>query len=325
MTQDDIIIIGGGPTGIWGLYHTGLRQVRSRLIESLPELGGQVTAMYPEKFIYDVGGFPRVLGRELVDQLRLQSVKGSSEISLGEKVLEMHPEDRGWRLVTTAGERGAKAVVITSGLGAFRPKKLGLPEEDAYLGRGVSYFVRSVSRMEGRRIVIVGGGDSAVDWANAFRGKNHVTLVHRSDRFVAMPGSLEEMRSSGQVSIRTFTEVSAIRGGEKLEELVLRNVQSGEEDVVAADDLLISIGFNADLGPVRNWGLELKGGKILVDTEMRTNLPGVFAAGDVVTYPGKLNLIALGFAEIAIAVKSAVDHAFPGERHGLTHSSSRGF
>lgn len=325
MTRDDIVIIGGGPTGLWGLYHTQLRQVRARVIESLPELGGQLTAMYPEKFIYDVGGFPKVLARDLVEGIRLQSVKGSSEVSLGEKVLEMYPDGRDWQLVTSEGKRHAKAVIIASGLGAFKPKKLGLPEEDTFLDRGLSYFVRSVADLKGKRIVIVGGGDSAIDWANTFREQSRVTLVHRMDRFQAHEGSVEEMRASGQVALRTFATVAAIRGRDRVEEVVLRDTRTGEEESVKADELLICIGFNADLGPIRNWGLELQGGKIQVDTEMRTSLPGVFAAGDVVTYPGKLNLIALGFGEIAIAVKSAVDYAFPGERHGLAHSSSRGF
>lgn len=325
MPHDDITILGGGPVGIWGLYHTSLRQVKARLIESLPELGGQLSAMYPEKPIFDVGGFPRVMARDLVDSLVAQSVKGTSEVSLGEKVLGLHPDGSSWRILTTREEHVAKAVVIATGLGAFNPKKIGLLEEETFLGKGVSYFVRRVQDLDGKKIVVVGGGDSALDWVNTFKEKSQVTLVHRLERFQAHEASVREMEESRKVSVYRPWEVVEIRGKDQMESVRLRDVKTGDEQIVEADELLICIGFNADLGPIKNWGLQLQGGKIKVDREMRTNLPGVFAAGDAVTYPGKLNLIALGFGEVAIAVKSAVDHAFPGERHGLAHSSSRGF
>lgn len=325
MERDDITIIGGGPVGIWGLYHTGLRQVAARLIESLPELGGQLMAMYPEKYIYDVGGFPRILARELVDALITQSVREASQVSLSEKVLEMHPDGRGWRLLTSQGERQTKAVIIASGLGAFKPKQLGLPEEERFVGHGVAYFVKELGGYAKKRLVIVGGGDSAVDWANMFKDTSDVSVVHRLERFQAHPGSVKEMEDSGRVAVHMPWEVTAILGKERAEAVTIREVKTGKTRTLPLDALLICIGFNADLGPIRNWGLALEGNKIAVDTAMATNLPGVFAAGDVTTYPGKLNLIACGFGEMAIAVKSAVDYAFPGERHGLAHSSSRGF
>lgn len=325
MERDDITIVGGGPVGIWGLYHTSLRQVSARLIESLPELGGQLMAMYPEKFIYDVGGFPKILARELVEGLVEQSIKGSVSVSLSEKVLEMHPEGRDWRLVTSQGERLTKAVVIASGLGAFRPKKLGLAEEERFAGHGVAYFVKSLSDYEGKRIVIVGGGDSAIDWANTLQGRAEVSVVHRLERFQAHPASVTDMEESGRIATYMPWEVTAILGEDRVAAVTVRERETGEERTLPCDALLVCIGFNADLGPIKNWGLGLEGGKIRVGTDMATNLPGVFSAGDVTTYPGKLNLIACGFSEVAIAVKSAVDYAFPGERHGLAHSSSRGF
>lgn len=326
LDQDDVIIIGGGPVGIFGMYQAGLRQLRARLIESLPELGGQVSAMYPEKYIYDVGGFPKITGRDLVEQVSEQSLHGEGKaVSLNEKVEGMRKDGDGWLLTTSKGERRAKAIIITAGIGAFKPKSLGLEEEERFEGKGVYYFVRQLSDHYGKRIVIVGAGDSAVDWANTFRGKAEVTLIHRSDRFRAHPEAVKEMTESGEVQVKIPHRVVGISGDGRVESIRIEQLETHEETELPCDVLLICIGFNTDLGPMKSWGLEMKGGKIVVDSEMKTNVPGIFAAGDVNTYPGKLNLIALGFGEVAIAMASAVGHLNPGKRAGLAHSSSRGY
>ncbi len=324
-SECDIAIVGGGPIGIWGLYHARLRQVRAVLFDSLPELGGQLTAMYPEKDIFDVAGFPRVLARELVAQLVTQSVDDAKRVRAGEKVLSLTAVGEAWRIETTLGQYLAKAVVIATGLGAFRPKLLGVPGEEKFEGLGVSYFVKSLQALAGKRLVVVGGGDSAVDWANTFRRHGALTLVHRLERFQAHPASVQEMREGGEVEILMPWEVTALHGGDRLEAVTVRALDGSQERRIDCDELLVCIGFNADLGPLKAWGLTLSGGKVEVDREMRTNQPGIFAAGDVVTYPGKQNLIAIGFAEIAIAIRSAIEYAFPGVKSGLTHSSSRGF
>lgn len=321
----DIAIIGGGPVGIWGLYHARLRQVNALLFDSLPELGGQLMAMYPEKDIFDVAGFPRVLARELTSQLVAQSVDDPARVRVGEKVLSLRAEGEAWRLETTLGEHLAKSVVVATGLGAFRPKTLGVASEEAFEGRGVSYFVRSIQALAGKRLVVVGGGDSAVDWANIFSKHANLTLVHRLERFQAHPASVQEMTQSSNVEVLMPWEVTALSGTDHLQSITVRALDGSQQRDIACDELLVCIGFNADLGPLKAWGLSLSGGKVEVDREMRTNQPGVFAAGDVVTYPGKQNLIAIGFAEIAIAVKSATEHAFPGVKRGLSHSTARGF
>ncbi len=320
----DIAIVGGGPIGIWGLYHSHLRQVDARLFDSLPELGGQLMAMYPEKDIFDVAGFPRVLARELVEQLVAQSVDDQSRVRVGEKVLSLTADEGCWEIGTTQGQHRAKAVVVATGLGAFRPKTLGVAGEERFEGRGVAYFVKSLQALAKQRLVVVGGGDSAVDWVNTFSERSQVTLVHRLERFQAHPASVKRLLDSGTEVLMPW-EVCALDGADRLESVTVRALDGSEERRLPCDQLLVCIGFNADLGPLKAWGLTLSGGKVEVDREMRTNQPGVFAAGDVVTYPGKQNLIAIGFAEIAIAIRSATEHAFPGVKSGLTHSSSRGF
>ncbi|MHB1505814.1 MAG: NAD(P)/FAD-dependent oxidoreductase [Sulfobacillus sp.] len=324
MSECDIAIIGGGPIGIWGLYHAHLRQVNALLFDSLPELGGQLMAMYPEKDIFDVAGFPRVLARELVEQLMAQSVDEPTRVRVGEKVLALTQFDGLWQITTTLGQHLAKSVVVATGLGAFRPKALGVPGEERFEGQGVDYFVKSLDALAGKRLIIVGGGDSAVDWVNTFSGRSEVTMVHRLERFQAHPASVQRLVESG-VEVLMPWEVSALSGDDHLQTVTVRALDGSAERQLPCDQLLVCIGFNADLGPLKAWGLALSGGKVAVDREMRTNQPGVFAAGDVVTYPGKQNLIAVGFAEIAVAIKAATEHAFPGVKSGLAHSSSRGF
>lgn len=320
----DIAIVGGGPIGIWGLYHAHLRQVDAHLFDSLPELGGQLMAMYPEKDIFDVAGFPRVLARELVERLVAQSVDDPGCVRVGEKVLSLTPVDGLWQIGTTLGQHLAKSVVVATGLGAFRPKALGVAGEERFEGHGLDYFVKSLDALAGKRLVIVGGGDSAVDWANTFSERSEVTLVHRLERFQAHPASVQRLIDGGTEVLMPW-EVAALKGTDQLETVTVRALDGSAELELPCDQLLVCIGFNADLGPLKAWGLALSGGKVEVDREMRTNQPGVFAAGDVVTYPGKQNLIAIGFAEIAIAIKTATEHACPGAKSGLTHSSSRGF
>lgn len=321
---DDIAIIGGGPVGLFGLYHTNLRQLRARLFDSLPEPGGQVTALYPEKFIYDVGGFPKVTGRELIERLAEQSVRDSASVNLGEKVTDLAPAGENWLLTTHTGIYEARSVVITAGLGAFNPKKIGVPGEEEFQGRGVRYFVRSVEELYGKRILVVGGGDSAVDWANTFAGRSEVRVIHKLPRWQAHEESVELMRRSG-IWIGQPWELREIQGHGRVEAAVIGEVGSDSCETVAVDEILVCIGFSTDLGPIKGWGLPIRAGQIEVGWQMKTPLPGVFAAGDVVTYPGKTKLIALGFGEVAMAVDAAVHHLFPDKRITTMHSSDRGF
>lgn len=321
---DDIAIIGGGPVGLFGLYHTNLRQLRARLFESLPEPGGQVTALYPEKLIYDVGGYPRITGRELIDRLAEQSIRDNASVNLGEKVTELVQAGENWQVTSQSGTYEARSVVITAGLGAFNPKKLGAPGEEEFAGRGVQYFVRSVEAFYGKRILIVGGGDSAVDWANTFSAHADVRLIHKLPKWQAHEESVEIMQRSG-ITIGQPWELREILGGAHVEAAVIGEVGSDSSETIAVDEIFVCIGFSTDLGPIRGWGLPIKAGQIEVGWQMKTPLAGVFAAGDVVTYPGKTKLIALGFGEVGMAVDAAVHHLYPDKRITTMHSSDRGF
>lgn len=323
-TVDDITIIGGGPVGLFGLYHTHLRQLRARLIDSLPELGGQVSALYPEKLIFDVGGYPKVTGRELIEVLAEQSIKDGASVNLGEKVTDLAREGDLWRLTTSMGEHLTRTVVIAAGIGAFNPRHLNIPGEEELLGRGVQYFVRQVSAFHGKRVLVVGGGDSAVDWANTLIPHASVRVVHNLPKWQAHEESVERLRAS-DIPIGQPWELREILGKGHVEAAVIGPCGSDAQETVEVDEVLICIGFSTDLGPIKGWNLPIRGGQIQVDWGMKTPLEGVFAAGDVVTYPGKTKLIALGFGEVGMAVDSAVHYLFPEQRITTKHSSDRGF
>lgn len=323
-TLDDIAIIGGGPVGLFGLYHTNLRKLSARLFDSLPEPGGQVTALYPEKSIFDVGGYPKVTGRELVERLCEQSIRENASVNFGEKVTGLAPAGDHWLLTTHAGTYEARSVVITAGIGAFNPKKIGVPGEAEFEGRGVQFFVRSLEALRGKRILIVGGGDSAVDWANTLAPIAQVRLIHKLPKWQAHEESVEIMHRSG-IWIGQPWELHEIRGDERVRSAVIGEMGSDRTETVDLDEIVICIGFSTDLGPIKGWSLPIKGGQIEVGWQMKTPLPGVFAAGDVVTYPGKTKLIALGFGEVGMAVDSAVHHLYPDRRITTMHSSDRGF
>lgn len=322
----DVTIVGGGPVGLFGAFYAGLRGLKVRLFESLPELGGQLTAVYPEKFIYDVPGFPRVRAKELVSQLEEQAMQFRPEVHLSCPVvgLERRPDDGLIALSTGRGTFLTRAVVLTTGLGAFRPRKLTVPGVERWEGRHVHYWVRDLETFRNHRVLVVGGGDSAVDFALMLQPvARSVTLIHRRDRFRAYERSVQELYRSG-VSVLVFHELKALEGRDGLERAVVFHNQTGEERVLEVDQVVLALGFVADSALMRQWGLAMEGDAIQVrDFRMETNLPGVYAAGDAVTYPGKLKLIATGFGEVANAVNHAAHFidaslpSFPG------HSSNR--
>ena len=321
---DDIAIIGGGPCGLFGLYHANMRQVSARLFDSMPELGGQVTSLYPDKEIFDIGGMPRVKGRELIARLGEQCLKDGQSLCLGEQVLSLEREEEVFRLGTTMGEHLARTVVIAAGLGAFRPRQLGVPGEAEFCGRGVAYHVADIQRFVGQRVLIVGGGDSALDWANTLAPLAEVRLVHNLPKWQAHEESVVRMQNSG-VRYGQPWELREIEGEGRVQAAVIGPVGADSQERIAVDEILICIGFSTDLGPIKNWGLSIRGGQIEVDWGMRTGVDGVFAAGDIVTYSGKQRLIALGFGEVGLAVDSAVRHLHPQQRLITKHSSDRGF
>jgi thioredoxin reductase (NADPH) len=319
----DITIIGGGPTGLFGLFYAGLRQAKTKLIDSMSELGGQLTALYPEKYIYDMPGYPKVLTKHLVKAMVEQAIQFNPAICLEENVLDLKKEDNIniFKLTTNKGVHYTKTAIIAGGVGAFSPRKLKAKGIDELEGKGVYYTVKNPDAFAGKDIVIVGAGDSALDWALMLEPVvNSITLVHRRDVFRAHEESIQKLFKSS-AKIMLFYEVKEVHGQDKLEAVTIFENRSKEETTLKAEALIISIGFLASLGPIASWGLELENGSIKVNSKMETNIPGVYAAGDINTYPGKLKLIATGVGEAAIAVNFAKNYIDPTAKAFPGHSS----
>jgi ferredoxin/flavodoxin---NADP+ reductase len=311
----DLLVIGAGPTGLFSAYYAGFRGLRVAVVDSLPELGGQITAMYPEKQILDVAGFPTVKGRDLVEGLVAQAATAKPEYFLDRTAVTLrHDEDSVSVGLDDGREITAGAVLVTAGIGKFSPRPL--PAGDGWLGRGLEFFVPSFAPYAGKDVVIVGGGDSAFDWALHLEPvARSVTLVHRREAFRAHQRTVDAVRESS-VQIVTRAEVTALRGDGLLEAVDI--TVDGETSTHPAQAVVAALGFLADLGPLQQWGIEVAKRHVVVDSAMRTNLERVFAAGDITEYPGKVRLIAVGFGEAATAVNNAavaIDpsaHVFPG-------------
>lgn len=320
-TTADLLIIGAGPTGLYAAYYAGFRGHRVAVVDSLPELGGQITAMYPEKQILDVAGFPSVKGRDLVEGLVAQAATAKPDYFLDRTARDLVEDADGVTVTLDDGtEIRAGAVLITAGIGKFSPRPL--PAGEGWLGRGLEFFVPSFAPYAGKDVVIVGGGDSAFDWALHLEPvAASVTLVHRRDAFRAHARTVEEVTAS-RTRIITRAEVAALRGAEHLEEVDV--VVDGETTTLPCQALVAALGFVADLGPIQQWGIEVHKRHVVVDSAMRTNLARVFAAGDITEYPGKVRLIAVGFGEAATAVNNATVAIDPTAKVFPGHSSEGG-
>jgi thioredoxin reductase (NADPH) len=320
----DVAIIGGGPTGLFAAFYAGLRGMSVLIIDSLEILGGQLTTLYPEKYIYDVAGFPKILAKDLARNLIEQARQYKPRVALGERVEQLTREEQQklLRLRTQTKEHIARSVIIAGGVGAFEFKTLALEGAQRFVGRGLHYFVKDLAAMRGKRVLIVGGGDSAVDWANMLAPlAESLTLIHRRDQFRAHEQAVAEMRR-GPTRILTFHELRSIDGRDTIEQAVIYDNRSNQDQMLPIDALLVNIGFHNSLGPIKDWGLHLEGGSIKVDGMMQTNIPGVFAAGDIATLPGKLKLIATGFGEACIAVNFAKHMLDPAANVFPGHSSN---
>jgi thioredoxin reductase (NADPH) len=318
----DVTIIGAGPTGLFGAFYAGMRTMKTKVIDALEEPGGQLTALYPEKYIYDAPGFPKVLAKDLVQMLLEQASQWNPAICLGERVLRL---DRAkgdvWALTTNRGRHLTKAVVICAGVGAFAPNKLAAPGVDQLEGQGVYYFVKEKAAFKDKNLLIVGGGDSAVDWAlNLQDVARSITLIHRRDEFRAHESTVIEMRNS-PVRILTPYETKEVSGNGKIERVTVFHNKTKEEVTLEVDAILVNIGFKADIGPIRDWGLDLEKRAVRVNNRMETNLPGVYAAGDIAAEEVKMNLIATGFGQAAMAVNVAKNFVDPKASIFPGHSS----
>jgi thioredoxin reductase len=314
----DLLVIGAGPVGLYAAYYAGFRGLSVAVVDALPEPGGQVAAMYPEKPIYDVAGFPAVTGRDLVTGLLAQAARFTPTYLLGDPARTLARTGDGTIEVrTSSGARvRCRAVVICGGIGAFTPRPL--PAGIAWLGRGVSYFVPSLAAHSGQDVIVVGGGDSACDWALSLAPiARTVTLVHRRTAFRAHAHTLDRLRAS-PVEVITDAEVTGIAGASHVERAEI-TVRGGAAHTRPAQAVIAALGFTANLGPIREWGVEVVDNRHLgVDGTMSTAVPGVFAAGDITDYHGKVRLMSVGFGEAAIAVNHAAvlidpgEHLFPG-------------
>lgn len=319
----DLLIIGGGPAGMFASFYCGMRQASVTLIESMPQLGGQLAALYPEKYIYDVAGFPKVTAQELVDNLQKQMDLFQPNVRLEEKVTSLVKQDERHFVVTTdKGEYHSKAVIITAGVGAFEPRRLELENARKFEKTNLHYFVNDLNRFKGKKVLISGGGDSAVDWALMLEPiAEQVTLIHRRDKFRAHEHSVENLMAS-KVQIVTPTEITALHGEDTITKVTLSHVKTKETQEIEVDDVIVNFGFVSSLGPISDWGIQIESNSIVVDSRMETNIPGVFAAGDITTYPGKLKLIAVGFGEAPTAVNNAKVYIDPEAKLSPGHSSN---
>jgi thioredoxin reductase (NADPH) len=325
----DVTIIGAGPTGLFAAFYAGLRGMRTKIIEALPEVGGQLAVLYPEKYIYDVPGHPKVLAKDLVKMLIEQIHMFDPTMVLGQRIESLTRQDAAgeevWHLGTENEGHLTRSVIITAGIGAFEPNKLDKPGVSDYLDHGVHYFVKDKRGFRNKDILIIGGGDTAIDWClNLKDWANSITLIHRRDQFRAHEASLTALRMT-EIPLMTYWELKRIDGdGKHPSTAVIFENRTAEERTIPVDIVLISTGFKAALGPVAKWGLEMLDNRhIKTNVFMETNLPGVFAAGDIAAVEGSapLNLIVTGFGHAAVAANAAKAKIDPDARMFPGHSS----
>jgi thioredoxin reductase (NADPH) len=341
MTNDtdirDITIIGAGPVGLNCAFWAGMREASARVVDSLPDIGGQLTALYPEKWIYDVPGFTRVLAKDLVEALRRQSLEQFdvpvhlSTSALSVDYLEQNGSrpERVIRLNTDGGPLYSRTVIISGGHGAFEPKRLTGFDMSAWEGRGAHYLVSEKAAFFKKNVVVVGGGDSACDWAlNLLDTAATITLVHRREGFRAHEVTVKELeaqRRAGKVAVYVPYEIAEVCGDGQISGLYLRRTDDpGTGAYLDCDAVLLQLGFKTQLGPLKDWPLAIEKGAICVDHTMHTAMEAVYACGDVATYEGKLKLIATGFSEAAIAVAQAVHHIRPETKLQPKYSTNTG-
>ena len=310
----DVTILGAGPTGLAAAYYVGHRDGTVRIVESLEQIGGQVAATYPEKHVYDVAGHPKILGQKLVDLCAEQGLQYGADVRLGEEAKTLERDGDVLRLTTDkGGVYLSRALIITAGHGAFEPRKLAVEDVDRWEGKGLHYVVREKAQFRDKRCVIVGGGDSALDWTLGLQDTAElpILLVHRRDRFRALESSVSEARrleQEGAVRILTPHEVREIHGDGRIEALTIEKTDDSSFERVGCDALITLLGFVSHLGAIADWDIELHGKRQIAIDPMTcaTSMPGVYAAGDVAGYEGKITLITVGMGEAAIAANNAM-------------------
>lgn len=332
MISTDIIIIGSGPCGLFAVFEAGLLKMRCHLIDYLPQPGGQCSEIYPKKPIYDIPGFPEILAGELVDNLMTQIKPFKPGFTLGERVEQIVKKEDGYFYVTTnlGTKHRAKVIVIAAGLGCFEPRKPKVENLDLFESKGVDYIIKDPQKYKNKKVIISGGGDSALDWAIYLASgvAQSTTLIHRRESFRGHPESVDKvnkMTKNGQINLITNSEVIELKGTPTLQSLDVKS--NLDEEVISLDtDYWIPLfGLTPKLGPIANWGLNLDKNAINVNTlDYSTNIEGIYAIGDINTYPGKLKLILSGFHEGALMAQSAFKHVFPDGKQSFKYTTVLG-
>ena len=332
MITTDILIIGAGPTGLFAVFEAGLLQLKCHLIDALGQAGGQCSELYPKKPIYDIPGFPEVLAGDLVDNLMQQIAPFQPGFTLGERAETLERTEDDFFIVTTnkGTQHKAKVVAIAGGLGSFEPRKPEIEGIERFEDKGVAYLIKEPEQYRGKRVVIAGGGDSALDWSIFLANiASEVHLVHRRNEFRGALDSVEkviDLRKAGKIKVYTPSEVNEIKGKDALEAIVLENVQTGLSTEIECDAFIPLFGLSPKLGPIADWGLEIEKNAIKVDNtyDYQTNIEGVYAIGDVNTYPGKLKLILCGFHEATLMCQSAYQRIHPDKKYVMKYTTVGG-
>jgi thioredoxin reductase (NADPH) len=304
----DVAIIGAGPIGIYASYYAGLRDMKVLLLESLGQLGGQLRALYPKKYIYDVAGYPKILAEDLIENLVEQSKQYSPDLILNDKIVDLQITDH--RSLKLTSEKGssyqAKSVLLCAGIGAFMPQKLGVQDAEKLEGKGLHYFIKDPEIFRDKRLLMIGGGDSALHWSLTLQKyAKEITHIHMLKQFHAHEESVVKLMQAENITVHIHSQLKEIFGEDHIEKVTIVNNVDGSEQTVEIDEILCFIGYITNLGPVRDWGLEIVGNAVKVNDKMETNLPGVYGAGDMVWHPAKIKLITTGFGDAVIAVNNA--------------------
>lgn len=326
----DICIIGAGPVGLFAVFEAGLLKMRCHLVDYLPQAGGQLTEIYPKKPIYDIPGFPTVLAGELIDGLMKQIEPFKPTFTFGERVETFEKTEEGGFKIRTTGDTvvHCKVVAIAAGLGCFEPRKPAAKNLETFEGKGVSYMILDPEKHRNRRVVLAGGGDSALDWAIHLADiAGELTLVHRSEEFRGAPDSVQkvyDLAEAGKIKLILNSNLTSVNGNGVLNSIELTD-KNQQVSIIETDDLIPLFGLSPKLGPIANWGLSLDKNSINVNTEnFETNIPGVFAIGDINNYPGKLKLILCGFHEGALMAQKAHEYVYPNQKLSFKYTTVNG-
>lgn len=330
MIKTDILIIGAGPTGLFAVFEAGLLKLKCHIIDALPQPGGQLAELYPKKPIFDIPGFPEVLAGDLVDNLMEQIKQFQPGFTLGERAETIEKLEDGTFIVTThkGTKHHANSVAIAGGLGSFEPRKPLIEDIEFYEDKGVKYFIKNPEKFRDKRVVIAGGGDSALDWSVFLSNvASEVTLIHRRNEFRGALDSVDkvqELKNEGKIKLITPAEVVGLNGAERLESIDIE--ENGAHRIIETDYFIPLFGLSPKLGPIANWGLEIEKNAIKVDNSLdyQTNIPGIYAIGDVNTYPGKLKLILCGFHEATLMCQSVYQRMNPGKKYVMKYTTVSG-